>query len=98
MKRAPIVPVTCYVNGKQITATYISVVSVKDDLFSHVVFHYTFWDKDGAWAGEAAYELNGIEEYSKWDASPEGAYQIVGDGIGIVFVPPTVNKTAFFEA
>lgn len=98
MKKAAIQPVTCYVNGEQKTATHISVQSVKDDLFSHVIFAYTFWDKDGAWAGEAAYELKGVEAYSKWDASPEMAYQIVGDGIGIVFVPPTVGKSAFFEA
>lgn len=98
MKKAAIQPVTCYVNGEQKTATHISVQSVSDNLFDRVQFKYTFFDANGAWAGEAMFELNGVEEYSKWDASPEMAYQIVGDGIGIVFEPPKVGKSAFFEA
>ena len=97
MKKVAIVPVTCYVNGKQMTATHINVQSVADNLFDRVQFKYTFFDANGSWAGEAMFELNGVEVYSKWDASPEQAYQIVGDGIGIVFIPPTVGKTAFIE-
>ncbi len=97
MKKAAIQPITAYVNGKQMTATHINVQSVSDNLFDRVQFKYTFFDENGSWAGEAMYELNGVEAYSQWDASPEGAYQIVGDGIGIVFVPPTIGKSAFFE-
>lgn len=77
-------PVTAYVNGKQMTAEALSVISVSDNLFDHVIFKYTLHTADGQWAGEAVFELQG-EDYKKWDASPLGAYQIVAEGIGVEF-------------
>ena len=96
MKTVRIKPVTAYVNGKQMTAEAISVVSVCDNLFDHVVFKYTLFDAACQWSGEASYELKGIEQYQTWDASPEGAYAIVAAGIGLEF-EPAVGKLAFFE-
>lgn len=80
-------PATAYVNGKQMVAEAINVVSVSDNLFDHVVFKYTLLTAEGLWAGEASYELVGREQYTTWDASPEGAYTIVAKGIGVEFVP-----------
>ena len=77
-------PAKAYVNGKQMTAEAISVVSVSDNLFDHVIFKYTLHTADGQWAGEAIFELQG-DDYKKWDASPLGAYQIVAEGIGVEF-------------
>ena len=76
-------PEKCYVNGKQIIATQFNVVSISDNLFNHVTFKYTLLDENGVWCGEAVTELKGEEEYTKWDASPAGAYQIVADKVGL---------------
>lgn len=87
-------PVKAYVNGKQMTAENISVVSVSDNLFDHVIFKYTLHTATGEWAGEASFELRGRETYVTWDASAESAYRIVAAGIGVEF-EPTVG--GFFE-
>lgn len=83
MKKVSIAPVTAYVNGRQMKATHFNVVSVSDNLFDKCVFKYTLFNEHGEWAGEAAYELSGVEQYSQWDASPDGAYKIVADGVGL---------------
>jgi len=87
-------PAKAYVNGKQMIAEKINIISIGDNLFDHVTFKYTLFTDDGGWAGEATFELVGLDDYKKWDASPEGAYQIVADGIGVEFVP---MMGAFFE-
>jgi len=100
--RKPIVPHSAFVNGRKIMASAINVVSVADNLFDHVVFKYTLYDAVSAWAGEGAYELRGAP-YVAWNdaataavgggasaavALAEAAFQVVADGIGVVFVPP----------
>lgn len=87
MITVPIKPVAAYVNGKKAIATQFNVVSLKDNLFDNVSFLYTLMDADGVWAGEAVFELKGREEYTTWDASPEGAYRIVAQGIGLELIP-----------
>lgn len=89
-----ILPAKAYVNGKQMIAEKLNVISIGDNLFDHVTFKYTLLTDDGVWAGEATFELVGLEQYKTWDASPEGAYQIVANGIGAEFVP---SLGAFFE-
>lgn len=76
-------PEKCYVNGKQIIATQFNVVSISDNLFDHVIFKYTLLDSDGVWCGEAVSELKGVEEYTRWDATPTGAYAIVAECVGL---------------
>ena len=88
IKKYEIKPVTCYANGKQVIASYLNVVSVSDNLFNKVIFKYTFFDATSQQCGEAAFELNGVDDYKTWDASIESAYKIVGAAIGIVFVVP----------
>lgn len=83
MVRVQIAPMPCFCNGKHLTATALNVISVRDDLFQFVQFKYTLYDAHGVYAGEGSYELNGTDEYPKWDASPEGAYTIVAAGIGL---------------
>lgn len=95
MKKVAITPVTAYVNGRQMTATQFNVVSVSDNLFDRVVFRYTLFTALGEWAGEAAFELNGIEQYRTWDASPEQAYTIVAAGIGLEIIQ--TRSGAIFE-
>ena len=89
-------PFPAFANGQRMTATAISVVSVSDNLFDHVVFKYTLLTAQGEWAGEASHELKGLEQYRTWDASPEGAYTIVAAGVGLEF-EPVIGKSAFFE-
>lgn len=84
--RKPIVPYSAFVNGKKVMAHGINVVSVADNLFDHVIFKYTLYDEHCHWAGEGAFELKGAA-YATWDAMPESAFQIVADGIGVVFEP-----------
>lgn len=96
MKRVAIVPAVAYVNGKQMTATSFNVVSVADNLFDHVIFKYTLYDGLGNWAGEASYELKGVVKYSEWDASPDGAYEIVAKGVDLEILP-TLSKSMFLE-
>lgn len=85
-------PVKAYVNGKQMIVTQFNVVSLKDNLFDEVTFLYTLLDENGVWAGEATHELTGRENYITWDATPEGAYQIVADGIGLELAPKVAGK------
>lgn len=92
MKTVQIVPATCYCNGRQVIAQHLNVISVSDNLFDHVQFKYTLFDERKQFAGEAMYELNGIEEYSTWDASAEGAYEIVAKGLGLEIVPEINDK------
>jgi hypothetical protein len=54
-------------------------------LFDNVIFKYTLQDEKGNFAGESTYELRG-EYYATWDNSPEGAYQIVADSIGVEII------------
>lgn len=88
MKKVKIRPMPCFCNGEHLTATFFNVVSVKDDLFQFVQFKYTLYDVQGVYAGEGSYELNGSECYGKWDASPEDAYNIVADGVGLDIILP----------
>ena len=98
MKTVQVKPVSAYANGKRMVATKLNVVSIKDNLFDHVVFLYTLLDEGNVWAGESTYELKGIEEYSTWDTTPAGAYKIVADGIGAeIVMPEGGSKVAFLE-
>ena len=96
MKTAQIKPHVAFANGKRMVATQFNVVSIQDNLFDHVIFKYTLLDAGGAWAGESTYELNGIDQYSTWFATPEGAYVIVAAGIGLELVE-TDTKAMFDE-
>ena len=96
MKTAQIKPYPAFANGKRMVATQFNVVSIQDNLFDHVIFKYTLLDSGGAWAGESTYELNGIDQYSTWFATPEGAYVIVAAGIGLELVA-TDTKAMFNE-
>jgi hypothetical protein len=98
MKTIAIKPYTAFANGKRMVATKLNVTSIKDNLFDRVVFLYTLLDADNGWAGESTYELNGIEEYTTWDATPSGAYEIVAAGIGLeIVMPEGESKVAFLE-
>ena len=103
-------PSKAYVNGKQMIAESITVESAKDTLFGSVVFRCTLWTAEGIWAGEAALNckydtasvsaFKGLSEDGQtvlcdWDASPEGAYEIVAAGMGLEFEPSVGSK--FFE-
>lgn len=90
-------PAKAYVNGKQMIATQFNVKSLNDNLYDEVTFLYTLLDENGVWAGEATYSLTGRENYTKWDASASGAYQIVADGIGLEIVQ-VAGKMFDFEA
>jgi hypothetical protein len=97
MKTVQIKPQIAFANGKRMMATQFNVVSIQDNLFDHVVFKYTLYDENLVWSGESTYELNGIEQYSTWFATPEGAFEIVAQGIGLEIVP-TEGKTVFIQA
>lgn len=97
MKTVHIKPSIAYVNGKRMAATQLNVVSVQDNLFDHVVFKYTLLDDGNQWAGEATYELVGLEQYQTWFATPEGAFEIVAAGIGLEIIPCDEGKVAFLE-
>lgn len=92
MKRVQITPQVCYCNGRQVTATQFSVVSVADNLFDCVTFKYTLYDDKGAFAGEGKVDLDGCDCYSKWDASPEVAYSIVAKSLGLELIPTVGGK------
>jgi hypothetical protein len=96
MKTVKVTPQIAYANGKQSVIEAIHVKSVFDDLFDHVVFRYALLDAHGVQCGEGSFELKGEEQYTTWDASPEGAYQIVIAGLGLE-VLPTVGKSSIFE-
>jgi hypothetical protein len=95
MKKVSVNPQAAFANGKRMVAEAINVVSISDNLFDHVVFRYTLFDKDGVWAGESTYELKGLEEYQTWDASPEGAYLLVIEALGLTTQPKV--GASFFE-
>jgi len=97
MRTVQIKPEKCYVNGKQAIATRFNVVSIADDLFSEAQFKYTLLDENNQWCGEAVYKLSGLELYQTWDATAEGAYRIVAEGVGFEIVP-MVGKSFFSEA
>lgn len=96
MRATQIKPTIAYANGKRMEATQITVVSIKDNLFDHVIFKYTLLDENGVFAGESTYELNGLEEYTQWDTTAEGAFEIVANGIGVEIVKED-TKTLFTE-
>jgi hypothetical protein len=96
MKTVSINPEKCYVNGKQAIATRLNVVSISDDLFAEAQFKYTLLDDNNQWCGEAVYKLSGLELYQTWDATAEGAYRIVAEGVGLEIVP-MVGKSLFNE-
>ena len=91
MKLVQIKPVTAFANGTRVEAVSFSVVSISDNLFDAVIFKYTLFDINGVWAGESTFELGG-EKYADWDTTPEGAYQIVADAIGIEIVEVEASK------
>lgn len=93
MRTVQITPKTAFANGKRMTATQFNVVSIEDNLFDHVVFKYTLFDENMVWSGESVFSLDGRETYLTWDASAEGAYRLVADGIGLEITAP---KTQMF--
>ena len=96
MKTVQFAPQIAFANGKKMSATQLNVVSIADNLFDHVIFKYTLLDENGIWAGESTFELNGIEDYSTWDATPNGAFEIVAAGIGLELVKEN-SKTMFLD-
>lgn len=94
MKSVKVTPQIAYANGKQSTIEAINVQSVFDNLFDHVVFKYGLLDSAGIQCGEGSYELKGEEYYKTWDASAEGAYKIVIEGLGLQAV---AGKSFVFE-
>jgi hypothetical protein len=97
MKTVQIKDAVAYANGKRAVAKHLNVVSIADNLFDHVVFKYTFLDENGLFAGDATYELKGLEQYQTWFATPEGAFEIVANGIGLEIVSIEGDKVAFTE-
>ena len=97
MKTVQITPQIAFANGKRMMATQFNVVSIQDNLFDHVIFKYTLYDENMVWSGESTYELNGLEQYQTWFATPEGAFEIVAAGIGLNIIP-VEGKTVFIEA
>jgi hypothetical protein len=98
MKVVKIKPAICYANGKRVVATQLNVTSVQDNLFDHVIFKYTLFDAAGQFAGESTYALVGLAQYQTWFATPEGAFEIVAEGIGLEIVKPEgESKVAFLE-
>lgn len=95
MKSVSILPTLAFANGQRVSATQINVISIQDNLFDYVLFKYTLLDENGAWAGESTFELKGEKEYQTWDTSPEGAYNIVANGIGVTIVKE--NKLLTFN-
>jgi adenine-specific DNA methylase len=95
MKSVKVTHQIAYANGKQVTVEAINIQSVFDNLFDHVTFRYILLDANGVHCGEGAYELKG-ERYDEWDASPENAYEIVIDGLGLEILP-TIGKSSIFE-
>jgi len=95
MRKVPVTPQVAYANGKQSTIEAIHVTSVFDNLFDHVIFRYTLLDKSGVQCGEGSYELKG-EFYKTWDATPEQAYTIVIEALGLM-ISPMVGKSSIFE-
>jgi hypothetical protein len=100
MRTVQIKPYVAFANGKRMIATQFNVVSISDNLFDHVIFKYTLFDENMVWAGESTTELVGVTAYKTWDATPEGAYQIVADCIGLEVLPVlgAAGKIAFIEA
>jgi hypothetical protein len=72
-------------NGVRLQVERITVVSIADNLKTRVVFKYILSGGDGIQAGEGVYALNETN-YSTWDASEDGAYQIVCAAIGVELV------------
>lgn len=95
MRTVHIRPQASFANGKRVTATQFTVVSISDNLFDHVVFKYTLFDENMSYAGESTFELD-ASNYSTWDTTPAGAYQIVADGIGVEIVEED-TKAMFIE-
>lgn len=94
MKTVNITPAVGFANGRRHVATQLHVKSVFDNLFDHVIFKYTLLDEHGQHAGEGAYALEGVEQYRIWDASPEGAYTIVAQGLELEIFP-ALGKSMF---
>ena len=97
MKTVQIEEAVCFANGKRMIAAKLNVVSVSDNLFDQVVFRYTLFGGDGQWAGESTFELNGLDQYTTWDATPAGAYRIVAAGIGVQIAPVAAGEKLFVE-
>jgi hypothetical protein len=98
MKTVQVEPAVCYANGKRMTATQLNVTSVQDNLFDHVIFKYVLMDETNQWAGESTYALEGLEQYQTWFATPEGAFEIVANGIGLKIARPEgEGKIEFLE-
>jgi hypothetical protein len=94
MKKVSVNPQAAFANGKRMVAEAINVVSISDNLFDHVTFKYTLFTADGDWAGESTHDLTGLEQYQTWDFSPEGAYTIVIEALGLT---PKTDSKSFFE-
>jgi len=94
MKTVQIKPQIAFANGKRMEATQFNVVSISDNLFDAVTFKYTLYDENMVWAGESTFSLEGRETYLTWDASPEGAYSLVAQGIGLEI---SVTRSAMFQ-
>jgi hypothetical protein len=96
MRTVQIKPQAAFANGKRMTATQFNVVSIEDNLFDAVTFKYTLFDEHMVWAGESTFELCNRETYLTWDASAEGAYTLVAEGIGLEIL--TTRSAMFPEA
>jgi hypothetical protein len=95
MRTVEISPVIAFANGKQLTATHLTVGVIMDNLFDHAVFRYTFFGDGGQFAGESTFDIKD-EAYTAWDFTAQNAFEIVADGLGLTILPQ-VGKTFFGE-
>jgi hypothetical protein len=93
MKTVNIQPTLSFANGKQVTATQLTVGVIMDNLFDQAVFRYTLFGDGGEFAGESTFEIKG-DAYTAWDFTAQQAFEIVANGIGLTIVPQ-VGKTFF---
>lgn len=77
-----VLPFPAFVNGEHFIVTKVNVQSIEDNLVDKVIFKYTLADESNAWAGAGRFTL-GPDKYKEWDASEQGAYEIVCKGVGL---------------
>lgn len=83
-------PYPCFVNGAPAVIENINLTSIEDNLENYVKFKYTLTTSDGAACGAGIYELD-AETYPLWDASANGAYRLVCEGIGLELVDVSLS-------
>jgi citrate lyase synthetase len=78
-------PLAVFNNGGLTRITKISLRSVSDNLVDSVTFKYVLFTDADETVGEGEVSLD-ASNYSTWDASARGAYQIVCGRLGLELV------------